>query len=564
MDVDAGGYGGVGRLMSGDASQDRRMAAFRVTADDIRALQSLALYAEQRLPKLLIELQHEFAQWPEIHAALSRPEVHKVRVAHWSRVVSGDLGAGFTESAELLASTFYAHGVPGYAVAICHASVMNGILADLEKAPRGGWGRLTKRGSAVPEAVRSALNKGAWFDLELLLETYAAAEQKSRAEALTGMAEAIEREAGLAVESVSALTAEMSSTAQQMSATAAQTGDNASRAATAASQTRETADTVADASEQLAASIGGIARQVSHSAASAQRAVEAGNRACDGIEAMSLQAAEIGKIAEIIADIAARTNLLALNATIEAARAGEAGRGFAVVASEVKQLATQTAKSTADISRQIAAVRDATAHAADQVAQVVALIGEIDATTADVASAIERQSVATDAIARSVAETAGAATLMSERTGAVRQAAEQTDKQSHAVRSTAESLEGAVKQLRQTVIRVVRTSTKSVDRRRDSRVDVRVPAHLLVVDGSKEGEAVTTVNLSLDGALISGSRSLKAGSSVKLMLDGMTIAAVCGAQRDNGLALELRPGDQQRRQIGHLIQRAEASVTRAA
>ena len=56
--------------------------------------------------------------------------------------------------------------------------------------------------------------------------------------------------------------------------------------------------------------------------------------------------AQVGKVAQEIAGIAAQTNLLALNASIEAARAGEAGKGFAVVASEVKALARQTVEST--------------------------------------------------------------------------------------------------------------------------------------------------------------------------------------------------------------------------
>lgn len=59
---------------------------------------------------------------------------------------------------------------------------------------------------------------------------------------------------------------------------------------------------------------------------------------------------EIGRILEIITDIASQTNLLALNAAIEAARAGENGRGFAVVAEEVRKLAEQSEQSAKLIS----------------------------------------------------------------------------------------------------------------------------------------------------------------------------------------------------------------------
>ena len=72
---------------------------------------------------------------------------------------------------------------------------------------------------------------------------------------------------------------------------------------------------------------------------------------------LGAQADNVGRVLQVIGDIADQTNLLALNAAIEAARAGDAGRGFAVVADEVRKLAEKTMQATHEVGSTLDAIR---------------------------------------------------------------------------------------------------------------------------------------------------------------------------------------------------------------
>ena len=108
----------------------------------------------------------------------------------------------------------------------------------------------------------------------------------------------------------------------------------------------------------------------------------------------------------LINGIAAQTNLLALNATIEAARAGAAGRGFAVVAQEVKALAEQTAKANHVIRDKTAEIQNVTEQSAATIAAILETVHEVNQLSGRIATAIDKQALATREIAQNVEATA--------------------------------------------------------------------------------------------------------------------------------------------------------------
>jgi methyl-accepting chemotaxis protein len=350
----------------------------------------------------------------------------------------------------------------------------------------------------------------------------AAAQQRAEAEkhaALTNMAERIETQAAGAITQISERTATMTSTAEEMHAVAARSGQSAEGAVDAAASALSNAQAVAGAAEELAASIRQIGAQVDHSTAVVNRAVAAGAETRATIEMLNDRVGRIGVIANMIADIAARTNLLALNATIEAARAGTAGKGFAVVASEVKQLATQTARSTQEIAHQIGEVRSATSAAVTAVARIEATIGEVNTIAASIADAVCEQGAATAEIAQNVTRTASAVNEMATRNACAAQDAEQAGRHAGEMAETTKALDAAVGRLHHGIIHAVRSSTAEVDRRLYAQHDIDLPCQIDV-----PGEISRTarmVDISEAGARVAGLPDAAPGLRGTLRLDGL-------------------------------------------
>ncbi|WP_461208937.1 methyl-accepting chemotaxis protein [Desulfocurvus sp. DL9XJH121] len=209
---------------------------------------------------------------------------------------------------------------------------------------------------------------------------------------------------------------------------------------------RERTGETATAIEQMNASVLEVARNASQAAESADNARDEANQGAERVRemiaavsqvhertmrmerdlaALGKQAEGIGRIMDVITDIADQTNLLALNAAIEAARAGDAGRGFAVVADEVRKLAEKTMQATQEVGTAVSSIQEGTRQSIQGMTDAAALVEKsarlaegsgnslativgIVETTADqvraIATASEEQSSATEEISRGADE----------------------------------------------------------------------------------------------------------------------------------------------------------------
>jgi hypothetical protein len=142
-----------------------------------------------------------------------------------------------------------------------------------------------------------------------------------------------------AVSETTATMTELEASFQQSAEQATLSATTARHALTLTGEETDIVQHTRGGTAHLKAKVGAIAEQILH---------------------LSERTSQIGRMTDLVSELANQTNLLALNAAVEAARAGEHGKGFAVVGAEIRKLADQSKKSAERIATLVSDIHNAT------------------------------------------------------------------------------------------------------------------------------------------------------------------------------------------------------------
>jgi len=274
---------------------------------------------------------------------------------------------------------------------------------------------------------------------------------RARRQTVDGLIESFDSGIQTVLVSVGDKLDQMRYTASSMSEVSDAAASQAEQATGSSADATQHVQSVASAAEELTASIEEIGRQVNESQGIVRDAATMTHTANDQVAGLADAANRIGEVVGLIKAVAEKTNLLALNATIEAARAGEAGRGFAVVASEVKELASQTANATEEISSQVSGIQTATGEAVAAIGSIADIMQQVESYTATIAAAVEEQGSATNEISRSVVQAASGTQDVSSNVTEVSRAVSETAQSAMQVQSASDDVKSKTDELRLSV-----------------------------------------------------------------------------------------------------------------
>lgn len=320
---------------------------------------------------------------------------------------------------------------------------------------------------------------------------------------------------------VSSSSEDMSKTASLLFDNSESTSEQTNLLNREANETANVVTTVSSAAEELSASISEIQRRVDHSSSISDQAIERAKVTSASFSELLEAAKQITSVVELINEIAEQTNLLALNATIEAARAGEAGRGFAIVANEVKELATQTAKATGEISGQVNAVQRTAKEAEDSMESINTTIGEIHEVAASIAEAVRQQHIATTEIAQSVEVVASSARSVGGSVDVVSGFAEQGRDGARIVRDGADVVAGEATLLSSEVESFLLALSDNGDEDTFQILSVDLPTEI-DIDGKTHMARVRTISTA--AATIDVPIPADPGSALTIRIDGLGFA----------------------------------------
>ncbi|WP_159440062.1 methyl-accepting chemotaxis protein [Phaeovulum vinaykumarii] len=428
----------VGQLAAGDT--EIKVPASRVT--EVRAIgAALETFRQTMIERARLEAEARAATEREAAAraaADARERADAAEAAARAEAECQELEARMAREARIVAEIAEVVGTcaAGDFTRRLDLSDKTGVFAEL----CAGMNRVGEAANAGLGAVRVALGHLAQGDLSYRMPVHFQGVFAEIAEAMNSTAESLVntvQEISVSAQTVDGSAREIAGAAEDLARRSEQNAAMLEQSAAALDEMTSSVRSAAAAAEQAQAEVEGISERATEGEAVVQRAVAA----MDAIQASSQG---IGKILEVIEEIAFQTNLLALNAGVEAARAGEAGRGFAVVANEVRALSQRSSEASGEIAALIATADNNVRRGVELVHESGRALGGIAGGVTDVTGKIRDIVKSVSETSTGIAEISRATNELDRTTQQNAAVFEQTNAAVRALQGEAESLAGAV------------------------------------------------------------------------------------------------------------------------